>query len=143
MADERAPQRIGIKAWLTGIVAGLIAIALMIAAYSAGYHEGKKTARNERGAVTTAKPVPKTTTPAVAGPGRGLFAAKCGACHTLGDAGTKGAVGPNLDDLKPDVATVRAAIEGGGTGSGAMPPNLLAGTEAQQVAAYVAGVAGR
>jgi len=29
MADERAPQRIGVKAWLTGIVAGLIAMTFM------------------------------------------------------------------------------------------------------------------
>ena len=30
--------------------------------------------------------------------GKQLFTAKCGSCHTLADAGTKGAIGPNLDD---------------------------------------------
>jgi DMSO/TMAO reductase YedYZ molybdopterin-dependent catalytic subunit/mono/diheme cytochrome c family protein len=43
----------------------------------------------------------------------------CGACHTLGDAGIQGAVGPNLDELAPDAARVRAAVT---NGVGAMPP---------------------
>ena len=30
--------------------------------------------------------------------GKQLFTAKCGSCHVLADAGTKGAIGPNLDD---------------------------------------------
>lgn len=68
------------------------------------------------------------------------FASTCGGCHTLADAGTKGAVGPNLDDLKPDEATVEHQIANGG---GAMPPKLLTGQDAKDVAAYVAAVAGK
>src|SRR5262245_50770673 len=30
--------------------------------------------------------------------GKTQFVAKCGACHTLEDAGTQGTLGPNLDD---------------------------------------------
>ncbi len=30
--------------------------------------------------------------------GKGLFSQKCGSCHTLADAGTKGQIGPDLDD---------------------------------------------
>ena len=30
--------------------------------------------------------------------GKELFVEKCGQCHTLGDAGTQGVIGPNLDD---------------------------------------------
>ena len=30
--------------------------------------------------------------------GKALFVQKCGACHTLANAKTLGAVGPNLDD---------------------------------------------
>jgi cytochrome c553 len=68
------------------------------------------------------------------------FVSTCGGCHTLADAGTKGAVGPNLDDLKPDAARVEHQIAVGG---GAMPPKLLTGQDAKDVAAYVAAVAGK
>lgn len=81
--------------------------------------------------------------PAAAPPGRALFASTCGSCHALKAAGTSGSVGPNLDQLKPDAAGVTAAIAKGGTGSGRMPPGLLSGADAKQVADYVAGVAGR
>jgi cytochrome c oxidase subunit 1 len=74
---------------------------------------------------------------------RQLFASTCGSCHTLKDAGTTGRVGPDLDSLKPDSARVRAAIARGGAGSGTMPPTLLQGDEAAQVADYVAKVAGK
>jgi hypothetical protein len=40
--------------------------------------------------------------------------------------------------LKPDAAMVAAAIQNGGAGSGAMPADLLSGTQAEQVAAFVA-----
>jgi cytochrome c551 len=32
------------------------------------------------------------------GNGQALFVEKCGGCHTLADAGTRGVIGPNLDD---------------------------------------------
>lgn len=43
----------------------------------------------------------------------------CGACHTVGDAGLTGVVGPNLDELKPSEQQVVAAVT---NGVGAMPP---------------------
>ncbi len=52
----------------------------------------------------------------------------------MADAGTNGQVGPNLDELRPDVDTVLTAIE---VGPGQMPENLLQGEEARQVAEYV------
>ncbi|MBA2644035.1 MAG: cytochrome c [Solirubrobacterales bacterium] len=55
----------------------------------------------------------------------------CGACHTLSDAGTNGQIGPDLDDVAPDVEEVLTAIE---TGPAQMPENLLEGEEARQVA---------
>ena len=73
------------------------------------------------------------------GDGKSLFVETCGGCHTLADAGTTGAVGPNLDDAKSDEAKVAGMIASGG---GAMPPGLLEGEEADAVAAYVAGAAG-
>jgi len=80
--------------------------------------------------------------PAAAAPGKAQFASTCGGCHTLKDAGTSGSVGPNLDQLKPSEALVKSAIAKGGAGSGQMPPGLLSGADADQVAAYVANAAG-
>src|SRR4030095_28526 len=74
--------------------------------------------------------------------------ARCGSCHTLKDAGSRGTVGPNLDaafaqskaeDFK------QSSIENGvldplrypTKGSG-MPANLVKGQQADDVAAYVA-----
>jgi len=73
-------------------------------------------------------------------PGKQIFAINCGSCHTLADAGTSGAVGPNLDQIKPSKSLVLGAIK---SGPGAMPPNIVTGKDAQQVAAYVSSVAGK
>lgn len=72
-----------------------------------------------------------------------VFASKCGSCHTLAAAQSTGTVGPNLDELKPDSARVLAAIEKGGTGSGAMPKDIVVGEDAQALADYVGKVAGQ
>ncbi|MCW2926505.1 MAG: cytochrome c class, partial [Thermoleophilia bacterium] len=70
---------------------------------------------------------------------RELFASTCGGCHTLSDAGTNGAVGPNLDETTMDAAAVLSQID---KGAGAMPADLLKGEDAESVANYVAGAAG-
>jgi cytochrome c6 len=72
-------------------------------------------------------------------PANELFAGTCGSCHTFSDAGTDGTLGPNLDELAPDKATVLAAIE---EGPSSMPAGLLDGEAADSVAAYVADNAG-
>ena len=66
---------------------------------------------------------------------------RCGGCHTLADAGTSGAVGPNLDDAAPDAATVKAFVRGGGGGMPAFG-DKLSNAEIDAVAAYVSSVAG-
>lgn len=38
---------------------------------------------------------------------------RCGACHVLRDAGTSGMIGPDLDELTPDVGRVMTAVSGG------------------------------
>jgi cytochrome c oxidase subunit 2 len=58
---------------------------------------------------------PPEPTPAAGGEpadGKQLFASNCGSCHTLGDAGTTGTAGPNLDESLPgeDVAAIRTSI---------------------------------
>jgi len=76
--------------------------------------------------------------------GRELFARTCGTCHTLKGAATTGRVGPNLDQLRPPSALVLNAIEQGrARGAGQMPAALYDGTDARDVASFVAKVAGR
>ena len=99
--------------------------------------------------------------------GKQLFVQKCGSCHTLADAGTQGKIGPNLDDAFSGPraqgfkeSTVRNVVHGqilyavsnpsgfikGPNGEDipaqGMPRNLVTGQDAQDVAAYVASVAG-
>ena len=79
-------------------------------------------------------------------------------CHTLADAGTTGTIGPNLDDAFAydkkqgfDEPTIRDVVRGQiayaeadpGTGTRlvpnpGMPPNLITGQDARDVAVYVA-----
>jgi mono/diheme cytochrome c family protein len=74
--------------------------------------------------------------------GKQVFTQSCGGCHTLKDAGTSGNVGPNLDDLKPDEATVQRQVTNGG---GAMPAfkGQLTDAQIKAVAQYVSSVAGQ
>lgn len=75
--------------------------------------------------------------------GRRLFATNCSNCHTLDASHAVGRVGPNLDTLKPPaVLTLDAIKKGRSRGNGTMPSGLLSGTEAKDVAAYIAAVAG-
>lgn len=68
------------------------------------------------------------------------FTQTCGSCHTLADAGTSGTTGPNLDQIKPDSALVLSTIK---AGPGVMPPNLLSGKQAKDVADYISSMAGK
>ena len=60
----------------------------------------------------------------------------CGICHTLKDAGSEGAVGPILDELKPSQLRVVTALN---NGIGAMPPfkGKLSPEEINAIAIYV------
>ena len=89
--------------------------------------------------------------------GKELFVKGCGSCHTLADAGTTGTIGPNLD-----YAFVQSRIDGLGessilqvvrgqiaypvtdpsTDAPGMPANIFEGKDAEDVATYVASVAG-
>jgi mono/diheme cytochrome c family protein len=85
-------------------------------------------------------PVPAAT-PAAGADGKAVFAANCASCHTLAAAGASGAVGPNLDQLKPDAGTVEATVT---SGSGSMPAfqGRLSAEEIKAVAQFVATSAG-
>jgi mono/diheme cytochrome c family protein len=74
--------------------------------------------------------------------GKTVFDSNCKGCHTLKDAGATGSVGPNLDDVKPDEATVQRQVENGG---GPMPAfkGKLSDAQISAVSTYVSTVAGQ
>jgi mono/diheme cytochrome c family protein len=75
--------------------------------------------------------------------GREIFAERCATCHTLRAANAVGKVGPNLDQLRPPKALILDAIQKGrARGQGQMPAGLVDGQDAQDVANFVANVAG-
>ena len=83
--------------------------------------------------------------------GKQQFVAKCGACHTLARADTKGTVGPDLDEAFADAVTEahgRSAIRGVVENQirepnpfGAMPKDVVSGDTVTNVSAYVAAAA--
>jgi len=83
--------------------------------------------------------------------GRATFAKYCSTCHTLKASNAVGKVGPNLDVLiggisatKQQRALILDAIKNGrANGRGQMPAGVVDGQDAEDVASYVAAVAGR
>jgi len=89
--------------------------------------------------------------------GRTLFVQRCGECHTLAQAGSTGAVGPNLDhafaaaraegnDSDTIEGVVKAQVEypreSNGNPAVSMPADLVSGQDLDDVAAYVGEWAG-
>jgi len=90
--------------------------------------------------------------------GQTLFRVNCGACHTLYAAGTDGNLGPDLDlllaptgqpatkkaDVEATAGRVLNAIENGvdSAAPSRMPPGILGGRQAREVAQFVARTAG-
>ncbi len=83
-----------------------------------------------------------------------LFSQRCGGCHTLAFAATRGSAtnertaepnnGPNFDvRCERPVARVLYAIENGGFSGLIMPQNVVVGKDAVAVAEFVAKYAGR
>lgn len=87
--------------------------------------------------------------------GREIFGEKCALCHTLTAANAVGKVGPNLDMIQPTESLVLHTIQHGclqspppGSqeaclGQGTMPADVVQGVDAQNVAKFVARVAGK
>ncbi len=90
---------------------------------------------------TTTDPTPTIEGDPVAGKEVFLGASACGGCHTLADAGSSGAVGPNLDEAQPDAERVQTIVT---NGQGGMPSfsSTLSEQQIADVAAYVSSVAG-
>ena len=65
-----------------------------------------------------------------------LNAGNCGACHSLKDANAVGNIGPNLNEIKPDIGRVVSSVT---NGIGVMPSfvEILSEEEINAVAYYV------
>lgn len=83
--------------------------------------------------------------------GRYLFGQSCALCHTLAGAKSNGMIGPDLDKrLGSQIPTeagrrelvLNAIAEGRARGLGQMPAMLYQGKDAEDVASFVAAVAG-
>jgi mono/diheme cytochrome c family protein len=85
--------------------------------------------------------------------GKQLFVQRCGSCHTLARAGTRGTVGPDLDEAFAQSlgegfkrSVVRGVVHEQilyPSISGVMPAKLVTGQSAVDVAAYVADAAAK
>jgi cytochrome c551 len=129
-----APSRASRRAVVVGtalVVLGLgVAVPLAVAVVNGNDH-----AKSAPGGVDLTKAQAN---------GRAVFAKYCATCHTLKASNAVGKVGPNLDTLAPPKVLVLDAIKNGrAKGRGQMPAGLVDGQDAQDVAAYVAAVAGR
>jgi mono/diheme cytochrome c family protein len=93
--------------------------------------------------------------------GKSLFQTNCGSCHTLYAGETDGNFGPDLDQLlapagPPEGSSAEQTIEAtegrvlnaieegvdSSTTPGRMPPGILSGPQAEEVAEFVARTAG-
>jgi mono/diheme cytochrome c family protein len=82
-----------------------------------------------------------------------LFRDHCSGCHTLAAVGAEGSAtsianrvktnGPNFNIRKENVEQALYAIRNGGFSGAIMPQNIVVGSEAQAVAAFLAAYSGR
>jgi len=118
---------------------GLLGVALLLAVLAGGCGTG---GLSEEGSASQ---------------GQSLFGERCGSCHTLRAAGTRGQIGPNLDDAFAQAradgveeSTIREVVRRQiqfpvpadvSVNVPPMPKNLVKGEDADSVAVYVASVA--
>jgi mono/diheme cytochrome c family protein len=129
-----APTRAGRR--FVALVVAIVVVGLGLAVPLAiGVVNGNDHAKNAPGGVDLS---------ASQAAGRSVFAKYCSTCHTLKASNAVGKVGPNLDVLHPPKGLILDAIaKGRARGQGQMPAGLVDGEDAQDVAEYVAAVAGR
>jgi mono/diheme cytochrome c family protein len=85
--------------------------------------------------------VPAPSSAAAAG-AKVFASAGCSGCHTLAAAHASGAVGPNLDQVRPSASVVADKVKRGGGGMPAFAGQLSA-QQIKDVAAFVASNAGK
>jgi cytochrome c5 len=135
-AESKASQRLITLAVVLAFVFGLVVPALVLA-----HNANDKASEGPGGVHLNAEEVK----------GRELFSHTCTVCHTLAAVKSVGRIGPNLDvRVGDEIATpaarrafvLAAILEGPAQGLGNMPADLYQGKEAEDVAAFVAAVAG-
>lgn len=119
------------------LAAGACALALVAAGCGGDDEE-------EGGSGGTTAPAAETSAggATASADGAEVFKANCASCHTLAAADANGSFGTNLDELKPDAATVSAQVKAGGGGMPAFE-GQLDDAEIQAVSDYVAENAGK
>jgi cytochrome c6 len=135
--DFPGPQglKLFVAATIVLVVAMLGAIFVLAQEGEEAEAEGGEVATETRAAET--EPREEGQTPGDPEAGAAVFtSAGCGGCHTLEEAGSSGAVGPNLDEAKPDFDL---AVDRVTNGKGVMPAfgDELSEEQIQNVAAYV------
>ncbi len=126
----RGGRAFGVGILLLYLVLGVVIPATVIA--NRGEAEGGV------GSLRTEEPTPQEQN------GKVLFIQSCKSCHNLDAVQAAGVTGPDLDELGGlDSERVIKAIKNGGTGQDLMPAGLLQGEDAEDVATYVANVAGQ
>jgi mono/diheme cytochrome c family protein len=145
--EAPAKSRVGQRFLMAGVVL-LVAFGLAVPALVLAHNGTSKSGQAVGGVQLTAQERK----------GRELFAHTCVFCHTLAAVKSFGRVGPNLDTRVGDeisgasvgeaqrnrkALVYNAIVEGRARGKGDMPALLYQGKEAEDVAAFVAAVAGR
>jgi mono/diheme cytochrome c family protein len=126
---------IGRSPWLGAAVAACTGIALVVTIIVSSAERPRRVQAMHGATIEL--------TPAEAR-GRELFSANCSNCHTLHAADAVAEVGPDLDFVRPSAWVVRRRVHEGSEGLMAvMPPEIVTGSDAADVAAFVSKVAGR
>ena len=139
-------RRLGLFVAVTALFfVAMIAAIVVLARESEeeGGHEGtpagETTTQGETETQATETDETKTQAEVQGDPAAGedVFAsAQCGGCHTLAAADASGAIGPNLDDLKPEYDPIVEQVTNGGGGMPAFR-DQLSEDEIRNVAAFV------
>ena len=124
----------------------MLVVAVAVSACGGSSGSSSSSSESTPATMEASTPAPATTTAGAGGAvtaaaGEKVFKANCGGCHTLAAAGTSGNVGPNLDDLKPEMATVVHQVTNGGGGMPAFG-SQLSKAQIESVAKYVSSAAG-
>lgn len=117
-----------------------VGCALALTAAGCGGGDDGDSGGGGAGSATSAKTT-ATGGASASADGKAVFESNCASCHTLKAADASGSFGPNLDELKPDAATVQKQVENGGGGMPAFK-GQLSNEEIAAVSAYVAKTAG-